>query len=126
MAMGVRKREKEGDKPTPTRKMSEKQEKSVAKATGGDRTPNSGATDFGGKGDVLTKEFLIECKTKMTDSKSISIQKEWLEKNNYEMVQMGKKYSTLAFNFGPDQPNYYIIDEFLFKTLQEYLLSVDN
>ena len=34
---------------------------------------------------------------------------------------MGKKYSALAFNFGPDEKNYYIIDEFLFQTLKQLL-----
>ena len=40
---GVRKREREGEK-TPTRTFSKKQEDAVAKAVGGNRTPNSGAT----------------------------------------------------------------------------------
>ena len=30
---------------------------------------------------------------------------------------MGKKYSALAFNFGPNEKNYYIIDEYLFEEL---------
>ena len=34
---------------------------------------------------------------------------------------MGKPYSALAFNFGPNQKNYYIIDEDLFSDLQTYL-----
>ena len=34
---------------------------------------------------------------------------------------MGKKYSALAFNFGPDEKNYYIIDEFLFQSLKQLL-----
>ena len=34
---------------------------------------------------------------------------------------MGKKYSALAFNFGPDEENYYIIDEYLFQTLKQLL-----
>jgi hypothetical protein len=47
--------------------------------------------------------MLIECKTKMTPSQQVSIKKEWLEKNSNEAVFMGKKYSALAFNFGPDE-----------------------
>ena len=30
---------------------------------------------------------------------------------------MNRPYSALAFNFGPEEPNYYIIDEKLFKEL---------
>jgi hypothetical protein len=58
--------------------------------------------------------MLLECKTKTSPSESISIKKEWLAKNESERVFMGKKYSAIAFNFGPDENNYYIIDEFLF------------
>ena len=86
----------------------------------GKQTKNSGATAFE-KGDVLSGDFLIECKTKTSPSESISIKKEWLEKNNKEAVFMGKEYNALAFNFGPNEPNYYIIDEFLFGELQNYL-----
>ena len=58
--------------------------------------------------------MLLECKTKTSPSESISIKKEWLVKNESERVFMGKKYSAIAFNFGPDENSYYIIDEFLF------------
>ena len=113
--------EKESDKGTkPTRYYSNKQEKQIAKALNGTQTLNSGATPFQ-KGDVLTDSFLIEAKTKTTESKSISIKKEWLEKNNKEALNMGKKYHALAFNFGPNEPNMYIIDEYLFQDLIEYL-----
>lgn len=111
------KREKDGVKE-PTRSFSKKQEDYVAKKFNGNRVKNSGATAFA-KGDVNLDEqsFLIECKTKTTASDSISIKKEWLEKNLKEALFMGKKYSALAFNFGPNQPNYYIIDEYLFEEL---------
>lgn len=104
----------------PTRYYSHKQESSVAKATGGNLTPNSGATMFA-KGDLVTEQFLIECKTKTTHSDSISIKKSWIDKNEQEALFMGKKYSALVFSFGPDEPNHYIIDEYLFQDLIEYL-----
>lgn len=44
MAIGHKERIKEGQKTTPTRVYSKKQEATVAKAVGGVRTPNSGAT----------------------------------------------------------------------------------
>ena len=68
-------RNKEGSKK-PTRHYSTKQEKYVAKKFNGTRTKNSGATMFGGKGDVLMDKFLLECKTKTSDADSISIKKD--------------------------------------------------
>lgn len=123
MAFGVKERVKEGSKPKPTRYYSSKQEKTVAKAIGGKTTPNSGATPWV-KGDIQTsgsESFLLECKTKTTASNSISIKKEWIEKNRQEMVFMGKKHQAIAFNFGPDEENHYIIDEYLFQFLLEKL-----
>lgn len=34
---------------------------------------------------------------------------------------MGKEFNALAFNFGPDEKNYYILDENLFMEFLEYL-----
>ena len=62
MAIGHKERIKEGQKPKPTRTFSKKQETDIATATGGQRTPNSGATTWS-KGDVLTEQFLLEAKT---------------------------------------------------------------
>ena len=104
------------DKTQPTRHYSKQQENKVASKLGGNRTLNSGATLYQ-KGDVLTEKFLLECKTKTSASASISIQKEWLEKNEKESLFMGKPYNALAFNFGPNERNYYIIDEYLFELL---------
>lgn len=101
-----------------TRYFSNKQEKSVAKYIGGKQTANSGATKFV-KGDILTDEWLIECKTTMTPKKSFAIKKEWLDKNKEEAFAMHKNYNALAFNFEPDGKNYYVIDEKLFKYLKE-------
>ena len=52
---------------------------------------------------------------------SMSIKKEWLEKNAKEALFMGKPYNALVFNFGPNQKNYYIIDEELFEILTNKL-----
>ena len=111
-----------------TRWYSDQQEKAVAKEIGGKQTKNSGATLFQ-KSDVYTDLFNLECKTKMTNSDSISIKREWFEKQIQENIQMGKKYSAIVFNFGPDEPyneNHYIINEQLFLTLQEYLKEVNS
>lgn len=112
------------DKVKPTRAYSSKQESYVAKKLGGTLSSNSGATLFD-KGDVKTELFCLECKTKMKSSESITIQKNWIEKNEKEAMFVGKPYSALVFNFGPDEKNYYVIDEYLFEELQEYLKHAD-
>ena len=100
----------------PMRFYSHKQEKDVAESLNGKLTKNSGATMFD-KGDLSTKQFLIECKTKASHSESISIKKDWITKNEQEALFMGKPYNAIAFNFGPGEENYYIINEYLFKML---------
>lgn len=122
MALGVRKREKEGQKE-PTRSFSKKQENAIAKAVGGSRQPNSGATPWE-KGDVVINGengFLLEAKTKTTHVESFSIKKEWFDKNKREAAFMGKPHTALVFNFGPGEENHYIIDEYLFLELLDYL-----
>lgn len=104
----------------PTRWYSNKQEKYVAKAIKGKTVPNSGAIRFGA-GDVTTDDWLLECKTCTTEKKSFSIKREWLDKNEEEAFAMRKAYNALAFNFGPDTDNYYIIDERTFKHVVELM-----
>lgn len=106
----------------PTRYYSKKQENYVAQRFNGERTKNSGATMFD-KSDVKLEQFNIECKTKTTHSESISIKREWLDKNKQEALFMGKPYSAIAFNFGPNEENYYIITEELFEILTKKLNS---
>lgn len=106
------------DQKKPTRYYSNRQETAVAKAIGGRKVANSGATAYD-KGDVSTDKVLIECKTKMTDSKSISIQKEWLDKLKDESIYMKKPFYTLVFNFGEHSDNYYVINESLYLQLLE-------
>lgn len=103
----------------PTRFYSNKQEKQVAKTISGKQTANSGATPFY-KGDVVSDLFLIECKTKIKDSISITVRKEWMSKNREEAFAMGKLFNAVCINFGSGE-NYYIVDEKLFKKLVRYL-----
>ena len=110
----------------PTRYYSNRQEKAVAKEMGGKQTKNSGATLFQ-KSDVYTDLFNFECKTKTTNAESITIKREWFKKQIQENIQMGKKYSAIVINFGPDAPyneNHYIIDEQLFQILLNYLAEI--
>lgn len=102
----------------PTRFYSDKQEKKVAKAVSGKQTANSGATAFS-KGDVITAEWLIECKTSTSEKQSFSIKREWLDKNREESFAMRKDYNALCFDFGPDTERYYVIDEKTFKRFVE-------
>ena len=108
-------REKDGKKE-PTRYYSKKQEDAIAKKLGGARVKNSGATAWE-KGDVTTDKFLLECKTRMAPSQSITIQKSWIEKIKQEALFVGKPHTALLFNFGPDEECYAIINEELFETL---------
>lgn len=103
-----------------TRYYSNKQEQTLARILNASRVSNSGATRFGA-GDVKSKGILFECKTCVTHKKSFSIKKEWLEKNKEEAFAMGKDYAVLAFNFGPGQKNYYILDEKAFLAVKEIL-----
>lgn len=120
----LRERHKEGDNK-PTRYFSHQQETQVAKNLGGQTTKNSGATMFQ-KGDLTTEKFLIEAKTKTSHSESMSVKKEWLEKNKREALFMSKPYNALVFNFGPNEENYYIIDEALFEELLNYLQNKEG
>lgn len=103
----------------PTRYFSKSQEKKVAKRLDGKRQPNSGATPFY-KGDVVTSDFLIECKTKTADCKSFTIKEDWLLKNEEEAFAMGKQASALCFDFGPSaNKRYYVISERMFELLKQ-------
>lgn len=95
---------------------SNRQEQKIAKAVGGKQVANSGATKFN-KGDVTTDNWLIEAKTCTKEKQSFTIKEDWLIKNKEEAFDMGKEYNALAFNFGPDTQNYYILDECTFKEL---------
>ena len=105
-----------------TRYYSDIQEKEVCRELGAIQQPNSGAGKFR-KGDVVQKEssFLIECKTCTSDKDSFSIKKEWIKKNKEERYTQRLSNSCIAFNFGPHQENYYVIDSNLMKYLVEQL-----
>ena len=107
-----------------TRYFSDKHEKSVCKALGAFQQSNSGAGKFS-KGDVVQKEasMLIECKCSMTEKNSISIKKEWIEKNKAEGFGCRLSNNAVCINFGPESNNYYVINESLMKFLVEKLIE---
>ena len=101
----------------PTRFFSNRQEKRVAKAVKGKQTANSGATKFS-KGDVVSDDWLLECKTHTEPRESFTIKRDWIMKNREEAFQMGKHNSALVIDFG-DGENHYLVDEKTFKRLLE-------
>lgn len=107
-----------------TRYYSDLQEKAVCKELGARQQPNSGATKFR-KGDVVQRDasLLIECKTCTSDKDSFSIKKDWIVKNKEECFTQRVNSGAIAFNFGPNQENYYIINSNLMKFLIEKLIE---
>lgn len=89
----------------PTRRASARQEKKVARQLGGKVQPNSGATDYY-KGDVITEDMLIECKTVMKPQKTVSLKKEWFDKNEQERFAAKKDYCALVFDYGDNEEQY--------------------
>lgn len=109
-----------------TRYFSDKQELSICKSLGASKQPNSGAGKFR-KGDCFHQEasLLIEAKCNMTEKESFSVKKDWIIKNKQECLAQRLSNSCIAFNFGPDQENYFVINERLMKFLVEKLIE-DN
>jgi len=75
------------------------------------RQANSGAT-WHSKGDIITEEFLMECKERGTvnarGEKTITIPKEWLTKQEREAMQENKPYWLLPFHYKGDDTIYVI------------------
>lgn len=104
-----------------TRDYSDKQEKHIAKVTGGKVQSNSGGTKFGG-GDVHTKHFLIEAKTPTKEQTSFTIKKDWIDKMRVQAFEQGKSESVLAFRFSPDdQQDYYVLNQGQFLLFLKYM-----
>lgn len=109
-----------------TRYYSSNQEKHIAKVINGKCQANSGATLFN-KGDIANSNWLIEAKTGMSEKQSFSIKREWLNKIKQESFAMNKEYYALAFNFGIlNEPNYYILDERIFKQILTILDELES
>lgn len=108
----------------PTRYYSDLHEKSVCKALGAVQQSNSGAGKFS-KGDVVLREasMIIECKCAMSEKNSVSIKKEWFEKNKNEGFSCRLPNNAVCINFGPDSNNYYVINERLMKFLVDKLME---
>lgn len=105
-----------------TRYYSSQQESQIADMLGGVVQPNSGAGLFN-KSDILISDasLLIECKTVTKEKDSFSVKKDWIKKNKDEAFSQRVFNGCIAFNFGPGQSNYFVIDEKLMKFLVEKL-----
>ena len=106
-----------------TRYYSDKQERYVSKLLGGKVTPSSGSGKWS-KGDIIGKDagISIECKTTMKEKSSISVKKEWLDKQRRESWEDRMSNSAIAISFTPEgDKNYFVIDEKLMKFLVEKL-----
>lgn len=105
-----------------TRFFSDIQEKDVCKKLGATQQPSSGSGYFR-KGDAVNYDasLLIECKTCVSEKDSFSIKKDWIEKNREEAFTQRVFNGCIAFNFGPNQENYFVIDEKLMRFLVEKL-----
>ena len=108
------------EKKVPTRKVSTRQEKAIAKTLEMKRTPNSGATSFS-KGDLQDEKWIVEANTCMEPKKSFSIKKDWLDTLKEEMYASNKDYRALCFDFGDEKDRYYILDENTFSYIKEIL-----
>ena len=103
-----------------TRDYSDKQEKVVAEYLEGIRTPNSGATPFK-KGDIVTEDTIIECKTKTKEVTNHSIKKEWIDTLRRECISMGKEHWAIVFDFGTQklEDQYVVLPISYYKELKE-------
>lgn len=108
-----------------TRDFSNIQEEHIARVTGGSVQSNSGGTRFGG-GDVHTAKFFIEAKTPITEKKSFSVKKDWIDKMKEQAFEQGKSESVLAFRFEPYGDDYYVLSEKQFLEYLEYKESLDD
>ena len=103
-----------------TRYFSDKQEKHIAKVTGGKVQSNSGGTKFGG-GDVHTNKFFIEAKTPTKEQTSFTIKKEWITKMREQAYEQGKEEAVLAFRFDPNTcEDLYVLSERQFLDYLRY------
>lgn len=98
-----------------TRYKSNQQEKRIAKAMGGRQVIGSGSTPFL-KGDVIVGKLFIEAKTRANPSKSIKVNKEWLDKAREQAYSSRKEDYTVVISFG-DGRDYYIIEDRLMEDL---------
>ena len=106
----------------PTRYYSNIQEDKIATMLRGRKVAGSGAPKFCAGDVIIPNLMVIECKTKMKESKSVNLKKEWLDTNEYERVSNRLPYGSLAVSFTPEaDENYFVINEDAMKKFIELL-----
>jgi hypothetical protein len=106
------------------RRASRRTENRVAKKLRGKRVPLSGGGE-GFKGDVLTEEFLVECKNSFRvdakGEKTFELKKDFLEKAAKEAKLMGKPYWCLYVHYAGDKQDYVVLPaDLLFELVRQY------
>ncbi len=103
----------------------DKQEKEIARYTGGQFQSNSGGTKFGG-GDVHTDKFFIEAKCHLKPQKTFSIPEDWLKKAREQAFEQGKDCWALAIRYSEDGSDYFVISKREFIEYLEWKESVED
>lgn len=103
-------------KVTSTYGKAQKQTELIAKFLGVKPTARSGATQNGGKGDMVDALSLFECKTQMVEKESFTVRREWLAKIKKEQFEDRKSKSFLVFDFGRAS----IEEAFVVMTLRDF------
>lgn len=103
-----------------TKFYSNAQESYIAKLLHGSLVPGSGSPHFC-VGDVLTQNWLVECKTSVKKKSSFAIKEAWLIKHERERIEAQKPYGCLAFQFEPEGENYFILSERMFKKIYDFI-----
>ena len=76
-----------------SRKQENRIKKKFSKVVDAKTTVSSGSKWFQ-KGDVITEDFMVEAKTKVKPSKSISLKKDWFDKLGIESFRDNKNRFT--------------------------------
>lgn len=107
-----------------TREKAKIQEERIAEKLGINEVVGSGATPFY-KGDNIGDYIFIEAKTKMKESKSIKVKREWLEKAKMQSESMRRNNYAVVISFGDDK-DYFIIEDDFMVGLYNSLEIVNN
>lgn len=99
------------------KELSLEQEERVSKFFGATRTPRSGGGAWK-KGDCLSEDWFLECKTTVKPSLSYSVNKSVLDKADHERSEMHKPYYALAFTLGEDREDYFVVNK---RTMRAFL-----
>lgn len=93
------------------------QENRIAKLFKASPTPQSGGGKWK-KGDILSADYLIECKTTVEPKLTYSVKKSDIDKARHESREMGKKNFIFAFTMGENFDDYFVVDD---KFMRDYL-----